>query len=383
MRKSIFACLLLGLMLPVGTATATDNTGWQIDVDNDGNNKVILSYIGRAPDDFDNLYFVAPVIAVLYDPAGFNLSDTPPEEVGVRMVFSCPINGNSGPQIGDTNVHEFSLTQLESDVFGYYAERLDLAEYECDSFPADQTAGQEFFAFQIRAEIIWTIQNGELLSGTASPYFGQTAITNNNAELIYTTDDLGGGCDPRFSDVLDSRPECFGTDGNIFFDDIGWLAESGITKGCNPPANDLFCPDDFVTRGQMAAFLVRGLSLVDDGGGNLYVDDDDSVFEGDIDRLGTAGVTRGCNPPVNDRFCPDEPVTRGQMAAFLVRALGLSASSTDSFVDDDGSVFERDIQALAASGITRGCNPPDNDRFCPDQAVTRGQMAAFLHRALG
>lgn len=60
---------------------------------------------------------------------------------------------------------------------------------------------------------------------------------------------------------------------------------------------------------------------IDDGGGNLFIDDD-SVFEADIDKLGTAGVTRGCNPPTNDRFCPNDSVTRGQMAAFLHRALG-------------------------------------------------------------
>jgi hypothetical protein len=71
------------------------------------------------------------------------------------------------------------------------------------------------------------------------------------------------------------------------------------------------------------------------------------------------------------------------MAAFLVRALDLPAAPGIDFVDDDGSVFEADIEKLAAAGITRGCNPPANDRFCPNDAVTRGQMAAFLHRALG
>ena len=53
------------------------------------------------------------------------------------------------------------------------------------------------------------------------------------------------------------------------------------------------------------------------------------------------------------------------------------------FVDDDGSIFEGDIEWLAAAGITRGCNPPLNDRFCPHGVVTRGQMAAFLHCAQG
>jgi hypothetical protein len=111
-------------------------------------------------------------------------------------------------------------------------------------------------------------------------------------------------------------------DGNIFEADIEWLAAQGITKGCNPPVNDKFCPNENVTRGQMAAFLVRALGYTDNGGGDLFIDDDLSIFENDIDKLGTAGVTKGCNPPVNDRFCPNENVTRGQMAAFLRRALG-------------------------------------------------------------
>ncbi len=52
----------------------------------------------------------------------------------------------------------------------------------------------------------------------------------------------------RFNDVPTS---------NIFHDDIAWLADAGVTKGCNPPANDEFCPGDPVTRQQMAAFMRR------------------------------------------------------------------------------------------------------------------------------
>ena len=44
---------------------------------------------------------------------------------------------------------------------------------------------------------------------------------------------------------------------NIFHEDIAWLADNNVTKGCNPPANDMFCPDDEVTRQQMAAFMKR------------------------------------------------------------------------------------------------------------------------------
>ena len=59
----------------------------------------------------------------------------------------------------------------------------------------------------------------------------------------------------------------------------------------------------------------------------------------------------------------------------------------DYFVDDDGSVHEADINKIAAAAITVGCNPPDDrsagDRYyCPDQPVTRAQMASLLARAL-
>jgi hypothetical protein len=132
----------------------------------------------------------------------------------------------------------------------------------------------------------------------------------------------------------------------------------------------------------MAAFLVRALNLTDRLDDPFY-DDDDSIFEADIERLAAAGITRGCNPPTNDRYCPDSRVTRGQMAAFLVRALGYTDSGAgDLFVDDDGSVFEADIDRLGTAGVTKGCNPPTNDRYCPDSPVLRDQMASFLTRAL-
>ena len=173
-------------------------------------------------------------------------------------------------------------------------------------------------------------------------------------------------------------------DGSTFEGDIEAIAAEGITKGCNPPVNDRFCPDDKVTRGAMAAFLVRAMGYTDNGGGNLFTDDDGSIFENDIDRLGTAGVTKGCNPPVNDQFCPDDFVTRGAMAAFLVRAMGYTDDGGGNlFTDDDGSIFENDIDKLGTAGVTKGCNPPVNDLFCPNDLVTRGAMAAFLTRALG
>ena len=147
-----------------------------------------------------------------------------------------------------------------------------------------------------------------------------------------------------FSDVPDS---------NIFSTDIEWLGLMGITKGCNPPTNDMFCPASYVTRGEMAAFLVRALGLTDTGGGNHFTDDNGNIFETDIDKLYTAGITQGCNPPSNDHYCPDNNVTREQMAAFLRRAL------------DDPPARVTDVIATLGGGsgeIDVSWNPvPDTD----------------------
>ena len=146
------------------------------------------------------------------------------------------------------------------------------------------------------------------------------------------------------------------------------IAAEGITTGCNPPTNDRFCPTATVTREQMASLLVRALDLP--AGTAAFTDTADSIHASDIGALAAAGITMGCNPPANDRFCPKDPVTRGQMASFLVRALNLPAGSA-AFTDTADSTHASDIAAIADAGITKGCNPPANDRFCPQSAVTR------------
>ncbi len=169
-------------------------------------------------------------------------------------------------------------------------------------------------------------------------------------------------------------------EGSVHEADINALADAGVTVGCNPPVNDRFCPRDSVSREQMASFLVRAVELPPVAADH-FVDDEGSVHEADINALADAGITFGCNPPVNDRFCPGDSVSREQMASFLVRAVPLPSPTADHFVDDEGSVHEADINALADAGITFGCNPPVNDRFCPGDSVSREQMASFLVRA--
>ena len=113
-----------------------------------------------------------------------------------------------------------------------------------------------------------------------------------------------------------------------------------------------------------------------------FSDDNGTLFEIDIDAIAEEGITKGCNPPSNTNYCPDRDVDRGAMAAFLRRALNLPNTTTNNFNDDDNSIIHSDINAIAEAGITKGCNPPTNNRYCPGDTVDRGAMAAFLRRAL-
>ena len=140
-------------------------------------------------------------------------------------------------------------------------------------------------------------------------------------------------------------------------------------------APSLFCPTDPVTRGQMATFLARALDLPATST-DYFTDDNGTAHEDNINRVAAAGITTGCS---DTDFCPTDPVTRAQLASFLARALDLAATSTDYFTDDDGSAHEDAINRIAAAGITTGCAP---GRFCPNGIVIRQVLAAFFYRAL-
>jgi hypothetical protein len=116
--------------------------------------------------------------------------------------------------------------------------------------------------------------------------------------------------------------------------------------------------------------------------GSAFGDTKGNTHEQNIAALADRGITRGCDA-ANLFYCPRNDVTRQQMAAFMVRTLGLTDANHPGFRDvPSGSTFDQDIRRLAKAGITRGCNPPANDRFCPTDPVKRDQMASFLIRGL-
>lgn len=104
------------------------------------------------------------------------------------------------------------------------------------------------------------------------------------------------------------------------------------------------------------------------------------MFQGDINALAEAGIAFGCS---EENYCPTAPLRREEMAELLTRTFGIAVpEGADTFDDDDASQFVGSIEAIAAVGVTLGCNPPENDRFCPQRTLIRGEMASFMMRAI-
>jgi uncharacterized protein YkwD len=136
-----------------------------------------------------------------------------------------------------------------------------------------------------------------------------------------------------------------------------------------------YCPGRTLTRGEMAAFLTRALQLPHSG--EDYFDDDNGTwYERSANAMYASGVTVGCGEA---RYCGARDVSRGEMAVFLTRAFELRASGTDYFNDDDGRFYENSANAIREAGYTQGCG---GGNYCGERSLTRAEMATFLARAL-
>ncbi len=160
------------------------------------------------------------------------------------------------------------------------------------------------------------------------------------------------------------------------------LARAGITAGCG---NGMYCPNESVTRAQMAVFLERGIHGADYQPPTVehsrFNDVPDDFWAKDwIEALANDGVTTGCGEGV---YCPGGLVTRAQMAVFLLRAkYGADYQPPhvehSQFNDIPDDFWAKDwVEQLAVEGITSGCG---GGNYCPNSPVTRAQMAVFLVR---
>lgn len=164
---------------------------------------------------------------------------------------------------------------------------------------------------------------------------------------------------------------------------ITLLQRNNIADTCG---TNLFCPERAITRSEAARQIVIAvLGTADFTPGPATFTDVPSTHPhfGWIQKLAELGITNGCTATT---FCPDAAVTRGQMAAFLVRARG-GITATEAFPFRTAPIFTdvattntffSHVQKLFDWGITNGCT---TTTFCVDETTTRSQMATFLSRA--
>ncbi len=149
------------------------------------------------------------------------------------------------------------------------------------------------------------------------------------------------------------------------------VSAAGIAESCG---TSRFCPSNPVTRGEFATMLVRTLELPRPAEPSGQFGDVRGEQALDVEALADAGLTKGCGAAA---FCPNDQLSRAQMATFFARALRLEPV-TPSF-GDVGTTHGGSIGALETAGIVNGC---DAGRFCPTERVTRAQTASMIDRNL-
>lgn len=194
-------------------------------------------------------------------------------------------------------------------------------------------------------------------------------------EYIYAGSRLVATEEPaRFVDVAD---------GSLFAEDIYKIAARGVTVGCstNPP---MFCPDQSVTREQMAAFIIRALGDFNPPAppSQRFIDvPPNNPFYAFIDEMAVRQITVGCPAP---SYCPGSQVPHQEIAAFIMRARGEFTPPTppaQRFTDVPvGNVFYKFIDRMAVLNIWPGCG---GGNYCPGAPVTRREMAHILVQAFG
>jgi len=184
---------------------------------------------------------------------------------------------------------------------------------------------------------------------------------------------------PSFADVPVTHPQ---------YADIETIYWYGITLGCSASPH-LYCPTGTVSRAEMAIFIERakqGAGFVGTATGSLFVDVPASYWAGGpIEKLYADGISAGCAvSPL--RFCPDNKVSRAEMAIFLMRAKYGSAFNPGVAT---GTVFADVAKSYWASawverayqnGVMPACSASPL-KFCPDSLVTRSEMATLLKTA--
>ena len=264
---------------------------------------------------------------------------------------------------------------------------------------ADGTASPDDYAYAPSSPNTVTIPAGETSSSTAGRLAGLTVVADGDDEGSETI--MVGGSSPLGSvppvtltvtDEAGAPVVCSGRfcdeDGSVHEASIERLVEWEITLGCDADDPTVFCPSETIQRRQMAAFLHRAVTFrwgAPEAPTGVALSDvpEDAWYRPFAEWV----VSVGAFSAPQGAFNPTGPVTRADMAVMMVAAFPhLSAVETpqNRFADVSGLSEDeiRAVEGLYEAEVTLGCTTTEPLRFCPDNEVTRAQMASFFVRAL-
>jgi hypothetical protein len=168
---------------------------------------------------------------------------------------------------------------------------------------------------------------------------------------------------------------------NPFYRFVETIFHRGVTTGCGPSA---YCPGSSTTREQMAAFLLRGRGEFDppEPATQRFGDVPPSnPFYRFIDRMAVLGITFGCG---GGSYCPGDAISREQMAAFIIRARGEfdpPEPATQRFLDVPPT--NPFYRFIDRMAVLGITSGCGGGNYCPTDPVTREQMSVFLSAAFG
>ena len=171
-------------------------------------------------------------------------------------------------------------------------------------------------------------------------------------------------------------------DGNTHQADINRIAQLGIARGCATTPQPKYCPEGHVSRAEMAAFLLRAVGEPDPTPtvSDAFEDVSDGVWYANyVLRFAQLGVDTGSD----GAWRPNDPLTRLEMAEWLTRMFDhiTPATTPQGLFGDVNAVEWSIVEGLYEAGVTKGCSTTPL-LYCPDEPVTRAQMASFIIRAL-
>lgn len=351
------------VVLPAGGATLSFVTSQDLEPNFDFGNVEVTS-------DGVNFINVAKYTGMFHGTRTIDISQFAGQSIKVRFRFTSDLANDPPPPVG-WFVDDIRVSSDDFHTIGETnAATTSLA-----------VAGRSNGAYLYRVAALFSTPNGT----APGPYSNTQCVT----EVVDCATAVGG---------LSAAGECFayaassGVVGVTISGGCSWGAVSNATwihiNTVGGPGNGTvsYTVDANTAGGRRSGTLTiaRNTFTVLQGAFFPDVAESNSFFL-EIGKISARGITVGCG----SGYCPSDPVTREQMAAFLNRAAGEFAPptpATQRFADvPPESPFYAFIDRLAARGITFGCGLDSQGRpiFCPSSPVTREQMAAFLIRAFG